>query len=181
MSTHSFLAQVFARDPRFLARFPEPPLTHALEELQQIEQLRTRLATAPTPSPALEPVAALPTPESAAEPLSPTLLAALATNVWRTKAKLTAPATGVPYDDARRAMRHVEGALEGFSQLQLVIKDYNNEAFDPGMPLKVLAYQPTPGIERDTVVEVLKPTIIWQDKVLQLGEVVVGTPENSAP
>ncbi len=171
MSSHSFLDQVFARDPRFLARFPEAPLALALDELQGLDGLAAKLTElAQQPPPAA--------PAASAE-LSPETLAALATNVWRARAKLIDTATGLPFDDARRAMRHLESALEGMQQLQLVIKDYSNETFDPGMPLKVLAYQPTPGLERDTIVEVLRPTILWRDKVLQLGEVVVGTPENA--
>jgi hypothetical protein len=33
-------------------------------------------------------------------------------------------------------------------------------------------------VERDTVIETVRPTVMWKDRLVQLGEVVVGTPVN---
>ncbi len=177
MTNPSFIAQVFARDPRSLVRFPEAPLEQAMTELRGLSEAISEAHAAAAKAMAVQ------SPESNEPPpsLNPATLAALATNVWRARAKLIDSSTNQPYADARRAMRHIEASLEGLQQLHVVIKDFSNEVFDPGMPLKVLAYQPSEGIIRDTVIEVLRPTILWQDKVLQLGEVVVGTPENAKP
>jgi hypothetical protein len=62
----------------------------------------------------------------------------------------------------------------------VVIRDQLNEPYDPGLPVNVLTFQPMPGLTRDTIIEVVRPTIIWQERVLQIGEVVVGTPANSS-
>lgn len=150
--TPSFFSRVFARDPRRLVRFPEAPLDQALIEWEKIQ-------TVPAP--------AAPAPGRLAE---------IATHVWRAKTKLVDPATGQPRDEAKRVHRHIESALETLAQMGVVIRDPLHQAYDPGLPVNVLTFQPTPGLSRDTIVEVVRPTILWQERVLQIGEVVVGTP-----
>jgi hypothetical protein len=44
------------------------------------------------------------------------------------------------------------------------------------LPLKVVTSQPAPGIARETVIETIKPTIYWQQQIIQTGEVVIATP-----
>lgn len=174
MATPSLLAQIFARDPRRLVRFPEAPIDQALAELQTLQEtLATAANAAATAASSGASVA-----ETAPDGLMPAL-SALATHVWRAKNKLVEPETGQPREEAKRVYRHIEGALETFAQIGLTLNDWMNQPYDAGLPLKVLSFQPTPGIQRDTVLEVVKPTVIWKDTLLQLGEVVVGVPVNS--
>jgi hypothetical protein len=56
------------------------------------------------------------------------------------------------------------------------MNDWVNQPYDTGLPVKVLSFQPTPGLDRDTVIETVRPTVIWKDRLLQSGEVIVGTP-----
>jgi len=35
------------------------------------------------------------------------------------------------------------------------------------------------GVERDTILETVRPTVMWKNRLVQLGEVVVGTPVGS--
>jgi len=162
MTTPSFFARVFARDPRRLVRFPEAPLDQALADWEKIRTAPPAAAAA-APSPALDRVAEI------------------ATHVWRAKSKLVDPASGQPREETRRIHRHVESALESLVQMGVVIRDQLNEPYDPGLPVNVLTFQPTPGLSRDTIVEVVRPTILWQERVLQIGEVVVGTPATGSP
>ncbi len=162
MTTPSFFARVFARDPRRLVRFPEAPLDQALADWEKIRTAPPASAAA-APSPALDRVAEI------------------ATHVWRAKSKLVDPANGQPREETRRIHRHVESALESLVQMGVVIRDQLNEPYDPGLPVNVLTFQPTPGLSRDTIVEVVRPTILWQERVLQIGEVVVGTPATGSP
>ena len=162
MTTPSFFARVFARDPRRLVRFPEAPLDQALADWEKIRTAPPASAAA-APSPALDRVAEI------------------ATHVWRAKSKLVDPASGQPREETRRIHRHVESALESLVQMGVVIRDQLNEPYDPGLPVNVLTFQPTPGLSRDTIVEVVRPTILWQERVLQIGEVVVGTPATGSP
>jgi len=45
------------------------------------------------------------------------------------------------------------------------------------MSLKVISFQPTPGLGRERVIETIKPTIYFKGKAIQMGEVIVGRPE----
>jgi hypothetical protein len=56
------------------------------------------------------------------------------------------------------------------------VKDHTGDVFDYGMPLKVVTTQPSPGINKERVTETIKPTIYWQNKIIQMGEVVIATP-----
>jgi hypothetical protein len=166
MTASSFFAQVFARDPRRIVRFPDAPIDQALADWKKIQS---------TPAPAAD----LPAPTAGAPAPALDQIAAVATHVWRAKSKLVDPATGQPREETRRTYRHIESTLDALAQMGVVIRNLLNEPYDPGLPVNVLTFQPTPGLARDTIIEVVRPTIIWQDRVLQVGEVVVGTPENA--
>jgi hypothetical protein len=103
-------------------------------------------------------------------------IADLATNAWKAKAKMVDSASGEARDDMKRVYRHIEGMFESFQEMGLEIKDHTGEIFDYGLPLKVVTTQPTPGITKERVIETLKPTIYWQEQIIQLGEVVIATP-----
>jgi len=158
--TPSFFAQVFARDPRRIVRFPDAPLDQALADWKKISAAPAPVADAPAP--ALDQIAGV------------------ATHIWRTKGRLIDPANGQPREETQRIYRHVERALDALALMGVVIRDQLNEPYDPGLPVNVLTFQPMPGLTRDTIIEVVRPTIIWQERVLQIGEVVVGTPANSS-
>jgi hypothetical protein len=162
MTTPSFFDLVFARDPRRIVRFPEAPLDQALAEWEKIQSAPAAPApVAETPAPAMDQIAAI------------------ATHVWRAKKKLIDPGSGQPHEETKRTYRHIESTLDALAQMGVVISDQLNEPYDPGLPVNVLTFQPMPGLSRDTIVDVVRPTIIWRERVLQVGEVVVGTPENS--
>lgn len=182
MSNPSLIDQIFARDPRTQVRFPELSVDGAMKELRVLQEKMKDGANppGPPPAPAPTPVPA-PAPETMAAKLPDGLtqsLAALATHVWRAKGKLVDPTTGQPNEETRRAYRHVQAAFDTFAQMGLTMNDWIDQPFDPGLPVKVLTFQPMPKIMRDTVVEAVRPTVIWKDQLLQLGEVVVGIPAN---
>jgi hypothetical protein len=163
------LAQILARDPRKLVRFPELPVDEALTALRRLEAaLHEPQAAAPAPATA-EP--GMDDPEGLS-----TAFGGLATQVWRAMGKTVDPATGEPREEMRRVHRHIEGALDVLKQMGLTINDWVNQPYDAGLPVKVLTFQPAPGIERDTIIETVRPTVLWKNRLVQLGEVVVGTP-----
>ena len=102
-------------------------------------------------------------------------LAVIATQAWKARAKMV-DKSGEPIAEMRRVYRHLEGILAVLHDLGLQIKDHTGEAFDYGLPLKVVTSQPAPGIARETVIETIKPTIYWQQQIIQTGEVVIATP-----
>ena len=59
------------------------------------------------------------------------------------------------------------------------IRDHTNEPVPEygSIGLSVLAYQPMPGISRERVIETVKPSVYVDGRLLQMGQVIVGTPE----
>ena len=176
MKQYGFLELLMARPPGRLARFPDLPLEQALAELQAVTE-----ALARSPEPAATP----PAVSAASAPGGPAMdddlaagLAALATNVWRAKGKMIDPATGEPREESRRPYRHVAAAFEAFAQLGVRLSDWRDQPFDAGLPVKVLSFQPTADLAQDTIIEVVRPAVFWHDRLLQVGEVIVGIPEN---
>ncbi len=164
----TFLQQLLARDPRKLARFPDPAIDQALTAWRALSETIATPVAAPAPA---APSAA--TAASDAAGLDGPL-ADLATHVWRARHRLQDNAQ--PADVVRRSGRHIDAAVEAFAQLELTLKDWLNEPYDPGLPVKVLTFQPTPGLSRDTIVEAIRPAVLWRGRLLQSGEVVVGVP-----
>lgn len=173
MSNPSVVAQLLAKDPRRQARFPEVPVDQALRELEELQKkiagAKNGAAPAAAPAATIDPTSAL-----------GGSIASIVTNLWRAKLKLVEAQTGEPFEETRRIYRHVEGALETFKQLGVTITELVNQPYDAGLPVKVLTFQPAPGVKRDTILEVIRPTIIWQDTLLQMGEIVVGIPAETA-
>jgi hypothetical protein len=162
----TFLGQLLQRPPARLARYPELPLARALAEWHRIE-------AAPAPPEPPPPREELPAPGGA---LDDETLAQLATHLWRARRRLEAPDAESDPSVPRRAARHVEAAADALARAHLVTKDWIHEPYDPGLPLRVLAFQPAPGITRDTITEVVRPAVFLRDRLLQPAEVVVGTP-----
>lgn len=107
-------------------------------------------------------------------------LAVIATNVWRAKGKMVDPDTGEALDEMKRPYRHVEAIIDALKQIDVEITDPVGRTYDVGMALKVVATEPTPGLSKDTIKETIRPTVLWQGRFLQVGEVIVGTPQASS-
>ncbi len=108
------------------------------------------------------------------------LLANVGTGLWRARQKMVKPGTTQPLEEMRRAYRHVESIWDALAQAGISIQDHADKPFDAGLSLKVVSYQPTPGLTRDRIIETIKPTIYFNDRHIQMGEVIVGTPEAQA-
>jgi len=106
------------------------------------------------------------------------LVANISTHLWRMKGKMIDSATGQPHDEMRRVYRDLDLIWDELTQVGHRILDHTGEIFS-GQSLKVIAFQPTAGIAREMIIETLKPSVYLNDRRLQMGEVVVGTPEPS--
>ncbi len=178
MKDPGMLQLLMATDPKQLARLPEPPLDQALADLQKLKHTRVGPEPAPAPAPPVE----RPVEVAEAAPIEETLgrpMADLVTHVWRAQSKMVDHQTGEPREEMRRLYRHIEGAMETFRAMGLRISDWLGQPYDAGLPVKVISFQPTPDLVRDTVIEAVRPAVFWQDRLLQVGEVVVGIPQNS--
>src|SRR5260370_16553567 len=92
----------------------------------------------------------------------------VATNIWKARVKMLDAASGEVREEMKRVYRHVEAALEGMLEMGLEVKDHTGDAFDYGLPLKVITAQPTPGITRESVIETLNPPTYWQTHLIQI-------------
>ncbi len=187
MNDPGMLQLLMATEPRKLARLPEAPLDKALAEVQALKNAPPSAAPAsPPPPPAAVPPAPI-APAEATGPAAPAEqsnpldapLAVLATNIWRAQARMLDPKTGEPREEHRRLYRHIEGALEAFNTMGVRLSDWLGQPYDSGLPVKVLSFQPTPDLSRDTVIEAVRPAVFWQDRLLQVGEVIVGIPPST--
>ncbi len=104
-------------------------------------------------------------------------LADLATSVWRLRQRFVVPGSEQPREEFRRPFRDVQALWDTLAQAGVEILDHTGSAYDAGQSLKVLAFQPTPGLDRERVVETVKPTIYLASQWIQMGEVIVGQPE----
>jgi hypothetical protein len=106
-------------------------------------------------------------------------LADVGTGLWRLRQKMVQPGTDRPLEEMRRAFRHLESVWDALTQAGMEIRDHTGEPVPEGgvYALKTVAFQPTPGISREKVIETIKPSIYYKDQMIQMGEVIVGTPE----
>jgi hypothetical protein len=114
-------------------------------------------------------------------------LANLGTGLWRLRQRMLDPSTGQPLEEMRRAYRHFESVWDVLADAGIQIRDHKGEFLpERGFSgLHVAAYQPTPGLKKERVIDTIKPTILIkraeanQDVLIQIGEVIVGTPEDA--
>lgn len=103
-------------------------------------------------------------------------LVGVATNVWKARRRMTDPVSGEVAEEMKRVHADVERIQRCLNELGIAIEDHTNQAFDYGLPWKVVATKPTAGIEKEIVTETLRPTIRWRDQIIQHAEVEIATP-----
>jgi len=100
--------------------------------------------------------------------------------MWRLQRRLTMG--GEVPEETRRISRDLESAWDALRQGDVEIKDHTGEKYDGGMALRVIAFQPIAGLRQEQIIETIKPTIYHKDKLIRMGEVIVGVPgEDTAP
>jgi hypothetical protein len=105
-------------------------------------------------------------------------LAIIATNTWRAERRILNPETREPKEGMQLIHRDINAIREVLEkQLGLEIKDPIGQTYDSGSALNVVASEPMAGINKDIIKETIKPTILWNGQFLQIGEVIVGTPQ----
>ena len=109
------------------------------------------------------------------------LLADVGTGLWRLRSKMLPTGSKHPSEENRRPYKQLEAILDILAAGGVQIRDHTGEAVPRGgaYSLNVLAYEPTAGLAREQVIETIKPTIYLKDRIIQMGEVIVGTPETA--
>jgi hypothetical protein len=111
-------------------------------------------------------------------------LVVMATNAWRIRVRLTDSNSGEPRDEVgknelKKINRYVEAIFEVLTGIGMEVKDRTGEAFDYGLPEKVVTAHAQPGLTKEMIIETLRPTIYWRSQIAQQGEVVIGTPPSA--
>jgi hypothetical protein len=100
----------------------------------------------------------------------------IATNAWRAKGKMINE-NGETKEEMKRVYRHVESIYHSLEEMGVKIIDPSDSNYDAGMALKVISSEKTPGYLKDRIKETIKPTITFDGCLIQIGEVIVGTPQ----
>ncbi|MDY0152135.1 MAG: hypothetical protein RBS43_07680 [Candidatus Cloacimonas sp.] len=164
MSFSAKLRQLkFPKEFRFL-----PPLDYSQKLMPKLDDINESIRDYQKPNPNLLNTIDVDETQFFAE---------VATGLCRLKQRMLEPGTAHPLEEMRRIYRHLESTWETLNEAGIEIMDHINEYYDPGMSISVLAFQPTKGISRELIIETIKPTVYLKGKRIQMGEVIVGTPE----
>ena len=106
-----------------------------------------------------------------------TLFVDLANAAWALQRKVCDPITNERKEEFRPIARHIDQLSECLEELGVKIQNHTHEPFDSGQSLEVIAFQPTAGISRDVVIETIRPTVYLKGIRIQMGQVIVATPE----
>lgn len=126
-------------------------------------------------APAVDPAPPGPAPDASGHDVK--VLAAVATGLWRMRRRMVAPGSDEPLAEMRAAYRHLESTWAALEQAGVEIQDPLGTPFDSGLSLRVVAFEPAPGIAREQVIETIRPSVYLDGQHVQVGEVIVGTPE----
>lgn len=116
---------------------------------------------------------------------SATLIKALAdtgTGLWRLRQRMSQATASHSSPEMNRAQRQLEAIFDTLAAAQVEIRDHTGEAVPSSgiYALKALAYEPTPGLTSERVIETIKPSIYYDNRMIQMGEVIIGTLETSS-
>jgi hypothetical protein len=109
-------------------------------------------------------------------------LADIGTGLWRMRRNMVPPNSprlleARPAEEMRKPFRWLVSVWDALKENGLEIQDHTGDLYRSGQALKVPAYEPKPGLTEETVIDTIIPTIYLDGKMIQMGEVVVGTPE----
>ncbi|MFC1952609.1 hypothetical protein ACFLWR_00565 [Chloroflexota bacterium] len=99
------------------------------------------------------------------------------TLVWRVQKRLST-IEQLP-KELKRVSSDLESTWTALIQRGIEIKDHTGQDYVSGMALKVITSQVVPGLTKRQIMETIKPTIYYKEKIMQMGEVIIGVPQNN--
>ncbi len=156
---------------RYAKEFRIHQIDRSPDELLMLEKMHIQIAQLSQPQPPRKTEPAEPTKEHLQ------MLADVGTGLWRLKNKMVEPNGNRPREEMRRAYRHFESAWDALTQGGIEIQDHTGIRFDSGLSIEVIAFQPLAEMHREEVIETIRPSIYYQGKRIQMGQVIVGTPK----
>ena len=106
-------------------------------------------------------------------------ICSICTNLWRIDEKLQALDAGSSSEKLGLATRHLEAIWDALRKTGFEVFDHTGDRVpDVGVfGLREVAFEKQKGLLQRVVIETIKPTITYENEVIQLGEVIVGVPE----
>jgi hypothetical protein len=108
-----------------------------------------------------------------------TIWADMANALWALEQKTRDPGIAERREEFRPIGRHLDRLAECLVEIGIETQSHTNQVFDSGQSLEVIAFQPTAGITKEIVVETIRPTVYLKGHRLQIGQVIVATPEHA--
>lgn len=93
-------------------------------------------------------------------------LVEVAIAAWRLESKV----------DGERAGRYVRGVVDALAGAGVETRQYTGTRYESGLGIRVLAFQPMPGLEREEIIETHRPAVYLRGELIAMSEVTVGTP-----
>ena len=107
-------------------------------------------------------------------------LISLTNDWWRAEGLVMDPETGEVKETLTTELKRLGSALERMketlAELGINAIDRTGEAFNPGLPDQVITEEPKVGISTEQITRTIKPTIIWQQTMVQRGEIEIAVP-----
>jgi len=104
------------------------------------------------------------------------LIVEMATSLWRIRMRAIGSGEDQGCPELRGIIREIESVWDRMADADLEIIDHTGEPYDPGKSLEVIAFQPTPGVSDERVIETYRPTIYHGSRQLQMAQVVISIP-----
>lgn len=122
------------------------------------------------------------TPASATDQLNTALraIAAVATAVWRAKSKLDTEANVELPDGLRNLPRYIQSAWDALEAGKVRIDDPKGRRYVPGMAVNILTIQPLEGVSFEMIHETIKPSVHFNDALIQRADVIIARPIGAA-
>lgn len=123
-----------------------------------------------------------PSVQEASRGVADSVLPDLCTGLWRLRRRMTGPGTDRPVEEMKRPFRHLESVWSTLAEAGVEIRDHTDEDVPAhgSLGLSVLAYQPMPGFTSERVIETVRPSVYVGGQLVQMGQVIIGTPENAS-
>ncbi len=108
-------------------------------------------------------------------------LIVIANQSWRMGSALIDVETKEPKENlAPQEIRKISNALDAIreciQELGIKVIDRIGESFDPGLPDQVVTEEPQEGISKERIIRTFRPTIMWNQTMVQRGEIDIAVP-----
>jgi hypothetical protein len=104
----------------------------------------------------------------------------IAIHAWRANRRMRDRHSGEVKEEHKATFRSVEGIMKTLESVGFTLRDREGEAYDFGLPEKVIASEKRPGIIREVVAETIRPSVFFNDHLIRPGEIIIAGPEDPA-